>query len=266
MTLLERQGSAHTEAFFEALLDRDATGRTWLADLLSVAPRARERLGELVERPGTLEMALSMRGISGRRGCLEVRAPVPRSLLRWYIEHPDRLSWPADDDLRPQERILRRALICDQPPGSRERAQERAREALRERSPLTPGWWRFEQPTMLDCVLMTQSLVVVIEGGGRSALGPVTPWYPQRPWLFRVLEGARELAAGRAWGALVVGGEALTETEGGWPAAVLAQAAPHLEATEREELADGFLGSITWRQATAAIDRSAGGVGRRSGG
>lgn len=242
-----------TAAVVEKLLQRDATGRSWLPGLLAASPRGRERLGELVERPGTLQMALSMRGLSGRRGCLEMRAPPPPALLRWFIEHPERLSWPPSPQLTSEEAVLRRALIADQPPGSRPRAQERAREALVERSALACGWWRFEQTARLDCILMTEDLVLAIDGGGGAALTPVSEWYPQRPRLVRTLEGARGLADGRAWAALLTGEEKLPDASAGWLAERLPEAAPHLDAAGRADLLGGYLGALTWAEAVAAL-------------
>jgi len=40
------------------------------------------------------------------------------------------------------------------------RAQDRARDLLPRSSGLTPAWWRFEDMSTLDCVLITERMVI----------------------------------------------------------------------------------------------------------
>jgi hypothetical protein len=53
------------------------------------------------------------------------------------------------------------------------------------------AWWRFEGVTRLDCVLMTENLVVTIEGKRTEGLSSSTEWYPARTQIVRNLEAAR---------------------------------------------------------------------------
>lgn len=238
------------ETFVDALLTRDPSGRVWLPALLEATPRGRAVLGELVEQPGGLEIALAVHGVNGRRATFDYIVPPPRELLAWFIDHPSALVWPLDADLSAEAATLRRALMNDEPSGSRARAQDRARERLATAPPLLPDWWRFEDATRPDAVLATDRLVVLIEGAGPKPDLPPS-WYPPRSRLIRVGEAARQLAHGRRWATLVL--------DEGQPADgvvgdELELGAPHLSVAERDELRDSYLGALTFEEAAAATD------------
>lgn len=242
------------ESVLAPALERDPSGRQWLGGLLRAAPRGVERLGEeLLDWPGSLSMSLSVRGTSGRLAAFEYPVVAPRELTAWMIEHPDALRWPEQEEMSPETLRLRRALLQDDPPGSRPKAQERARELLRSRSVLSQEWWRFEEPTTLGALVMTDRLVLTILGDSSDPLAPTTPWYPPRSRLVRALEAARELSEGRAWASLLlsdspieVGVEVLGDE-------ALAQAAPHLGPDERRELGQAYLGNLTFAAAAAGM-------------
>lgn len=80
-----------------------------------------------------------------------------------------------------------------------------------ERSASTRGWWRFEGVSMIDWVLMTDRLVISVEGKSTELLSAATDWYPERSQLVRNLEAARQLAHGRSWGSLLISEEALPQ-------------------------------------------------------
>lgn len=245
--------TAGIEPFFESLFARDASGSGWLPRLLAATPYGRTRLGELVDAPGWLVTPLAVRGASGRLACFDYPANPPRELLRWFIDHPDRLRWVDDDAVSPEAVRLRRALVCDEPPGSQARAQDRARELLQTRSALAREWWRFEEAGRLDCVLITNRLVVTVTYDCDGILPPATPWYPVRTRLVRDLEAARQLAGERRWATLLlsagpVAGSGEDEVAGSLPGA-----APHLDADARRELEAAYLGAITWDAAAAAV-------------
>jgi hypothetical protein len=245
--------STRVRPFFEALFARDPSGGTWLPELLSAAPAGKPRLGELAGAPGWLVTPLAVRGANGRLACFGYPANPPRELLRWFIDHPDRLRWSDANSVSPDAVRLRRALVLDDPSGSRPRAQDRARELLVSRSALSREWWRFEEPTLLDCVLITARLVVTVTGRGQEGLGPSTPWYPQRTDLIRDLEAARQMASGRRWASLLISDRPLA---GGGEEAVtrsVAEGAPHLDAEQSAELAAAYLGNLTWDRACAAV-------------
>jgi hypothetical protein len=242
------------ESLLTPPLRRDPSGRQWLGLLLRAAPRGPERLGEdLVENPGSLSMSLSVRGISGRLAGFEYPLVAPRELTRWMIEHPDALSWPDGEEMSAETLRLRRALLNDEPPGSRSRAQKRARELLRSRSVLSHEWWRFEEPTTLPALLMTDRLVLTVLDDASDPLAPASSWYPPRPRLIRALDAARELAEGRAWGTLLLSHSPIELEARALDEETLAKAAPHLDSGQRRELGEAYLGNLTFEAAAAAI-------------
>ena len=155
--------------------------------------------------------------------------------------------------------------MCDDPPGARSRAQERARELLGARSALAREWWRFEAPATLDCVLITGRLVVTIVGKDNDGLSPTTPWYPQRTELVRALEAARQMATGRRYATLLLSDRPLAGGTDEVLADSLPQAAPHLGDEERAELRGGYLGNLTWANAGAAVELPVRGSERQDG-
>jgi hypothetical protein len=245
--------STRVRPFFEALFTRDASGGSWLSRLLAAAPYAGARLGELAESPGWLVTPLAVRGANGRLACFDYPATPPRELLRWFIDHPDRLHWADADSVSPDAVRLRRALVLDEPSGSQARAQDRARDLLATRSALSREWWRFEEPVVLDCVLITGRIVITVTGKRDQGLRPATPWYPLRTDLIRNLEAARQLAGGRRWGSLLISDRPVPEATDAALAGSLAQGAPHLDDEGRGELRQAYLGNLTWEAASAAV-------------
>ncbi len=241
------------QSFFTTLLRRDASVRTWLPQLLAATPNGSASLGELAERPGYLATLLAVETVSGLLGALEYPVAPPRELLEWFIDHPNRLTWPEREEMSSETLRLRRALLLDDPPGSQARAQQRARELLAAGPPLSPAWWRFEELARLDCVLITDRLVVTIAGKRTESLEPATEWYPERSELVRNLEGARLLAQDRRWASLVLSDEPLADATGEQLARGIAVAAPHLDPAGRDEVLSAYLGNLTWDRAAAAV-------------
>jgi hypothetical protein len=145
-----------------------------------------------------------------------------------------------------------RADIDDDPPGSRALAQRQARELVATRPPTAREWWRFEGTSMLDCVLLTDRLVVTMEGKRTEPLSAATDWYPKRSQLVRNLEAAKQLAGGRRWASLLLAETEIPEGSDAGLDAVLADSAPHLDAAQRSELRGAYLGNATWRQVCEA--------------
>ncbi len=245
--------STRVRPFFEALFAQDPSGGSWLPQLLGATPYAAGRLNGLVRAPGWLVTPLAVRGANGRLACFDYPANPPRELLRWLIDHPDRLHWTDADSVSADALRLRRALVLDDPPGSQERAQDRARELLTTRSALSREWWRLEEPAILDCVLITPRIVITVAGKRDEGLRPSTGWYPQRTDLIRDLEAARQMAAGRRWATLLLSDRPIADATDEALARSLPQGAPHLDDEQRTELREAYLGNLTWERASAAV-------------
>ena len=145
----------------ESLFARDPGGRSWLPGLLDACEGARAHLGEFVDDPGYLEVPLAVRAQTGMLACFSYPAAPTRQLLGWYIDHPEALTRSTEAESLPptsaETKLLRRALLDDDPPGSQARAQDRAHDLLRASTPRLPTWWRFEEPGRLDCLLATDA-------------------------------------------------------------------------------------------------------------
>jgi hypothetical protein len=241
------------ERFFDALLARDGAGGSWLGPLLRAAPNGPARFGDLAEHPGWLEAPFAVVTETGRRGAFEYPASPPRGLLAWFIDHPESLSRPEEVRASAETLRLRRALLDDDPPGVRARAQDRAHDLLRRSAPLSESWWRFEEAHTADCLLMTDRLVLLVQARDEGvAPPPATPWFPARTALVRDLEAARRFGDdGKAWGVLVLGVSDEAKDADAL-AREIAAGAPHLDAAQRQELAAGYLGALSWAQAAAA--------------
>ena len=171
------------------------------------------------------------------------------------IDHPDALTVPAQQPgVSDATRRLRAALISDEPPGARARAQDQAHKWIRSGSRFTAEWWRLETTGMLDAILITDRLVITVLDRGRGPLRPATPWYPQRSMLVRTLEAARQAAPDRAWATLLLSQEAQPDGDRDAFTASLAEGAPHLNPEDRDALARAYLGELTYTQARAVTD------------
>lgn len=253
----QQAGGARTEvvSLIAPLFARDPGGRSWLPRLLAASPGADARLGAIAGDPGWLEVPLAVETETGLLGAFSYPSAASRELLRWYIDHPAQLTRPdSDAGASPETRVLRRALLDDEPPGARSRAQDRARDLLRSSAPRAPTWWRFEEPGRLDCVLLTERLAISITAPDeRGGLAPATPWYPGRSELVRDLEAARRLAGGRVWAGLLISDAAPSPRLDADDPETIEAGTPHLDAAERADVAAAYLGRLTLEQARAAV-------------
>jgi hypothetical protein len=252
---------SRVHALFDALLARDGAGGSWLASLLQAAPLGAQQLGELAVAPGWLQAQLIVRTETGRRGAFEYPAAPTRQLLGWYLDHSDELTRPpeaAEASEASSETVRLRRALLDDAPEIRARALDRAHDLVRRGT--TPGsaWWSFEEARTADCVLMTDRLVVVVQGREDGApAGPATPWFPRRTALVRDLEAARRLAdGGKAYGLLVLSGAPVPDGDLDAVRAAVAAGAPQLDSGERAQLAAAWLGDLTWEGAAQATGLS----------
>lgn len=245
--------------FFIPLLERNPSGVDWLPVLLRATAAGERRFGELVDEPGSLDANLTLPALEGRRTCFQYPVAPPDGLVAWFIDHPEALRWPSGVELSPEARLLRRALLYDDPPGSRAKAQSRARDLMQVRSAFAHEWWRFEELHRPDLLLTTNRLVLSFVAA-EDALPAVTDWYPRRSVLHRALEAAERLArAGdenqpeRAWGTIVLCTAPLAQATTAALDESLPGGAPHRDEAGRAALAAGYLGALTWEDAAAAV-------------
>jgi hypothetical protein len=262
---LKNSSITRVRPFFCRLLDRDPTGESWLPALLDAAPGRNLLPLGVRAQPGPLDPTVrerrplpvpALNHVISLERCFEYAVPPPTAFLRWLLEHPDKLEWPGKRRGRPKiygpaAQALRADLHADGEP-RQSAAQEKglAELALQGGAGSRRKWWAFEGFTEVDCALVTDRLLLFIEGKRTEPLASSTDWYPQRNQLVRNLEAVRELAGDRNAAVLLV-----TETpaDGEMSEDVVAAGLPHLNATQRAEVVAGDLGQTTWEQLGKAI-------------
>ena len=242
---------------FRRLLEKDATGASWLSQILRLSNS--NGVSETTRcEPGTVlpeirekrRYADSVQGDIELERCLEFSVAPSRSFLRWLLENPARMTWPTSGRRRvtygATTQARREALIGLKGDSARKEAQAAALRALDGNGPEKSArrWWAFEGFTEVDCCLETDKLVLLIEGKRTESLSESTAWYSGRNQLHRNLEAARDLAAGREFGVFVIGEEEIPEATLGSSEVGL----PHLSTSERAELMSHYLGTLTWSQ------------------
>jgi hypothetical protein len=247
--------SARTQlqTLLDPLLGLYPGGRPWLPRLLAAAPHG-ERLGDAREEPGYLNMNLTVMALAGRP-CFQYPVAAPPALLTWFIDNPDQLTWPASVELSPEAALLRRALLLDEPRGSRARAQERAHNLMPVRSAFAREWWRFEETYEPDCVLMSDVLVLVLVAA-EDDVEPVSDWFPARSRIHQGLEAAYRLADEREHGVIVCSAKPIPAAADLLVRESLAAGTPHLDLIGRTELAEGYLGAVTFAELEALAHSS----------
>lgn len=229
--------------FFGHLLEQDPTGRSWLPKLLTLPIGGSARpdsssLGPLVEHAWWPE---------------ERALDPPPSLLSWLVRNLKCPSSMKADQIRSE----RRELI--------EKDAHRVAEALQllETEPAARDWYVMEGPSYPDAYLATGEAVAVVEGK-RTESGPTesTKWMPVRHQILRHLDAALGPAGPRAlWGFFMVEGAADGSVPQVWldtcastlDPEILRRSLPHRSPEEREVIAAGFLGVVTWQRACAEL-------------
>ena len=241
------------QPFFESLIARD-DGESWLGPSLKATPHGRSVFGDVLDAAGTLPATLTApRPKTGVRQCFEFGVAPPRALLVWLIRNPDELVWPKGQTYSEEATRKRQCLVLNKPAGTRAEVQAVAMRLAETRPTTAREWWRFEGTSMIDCVLMTERLALMIEGKRKELISAATDWYPKRSQLVRNLEAAKQLAAGRVWGSLLMSETPIAAGSDAGLDAVMDDSAPHLTPDERRELYAHYLGNVTWQRARDAV-------------
>jgi hypothetical protein len=167
--------------FFQALIDRDKSGKTWLSSILKLLPNRCSFTPELLLEPGEITKSQFGKG----EFCLNP----PLGFLKWMVQHPDELNWPRYEikdkhilDMR--ERLMLRGSY-EGIPQVREEAVESAKAEI-DCAIGAPGiggcgwlrrWWVLEGQTHVDCYIQTTRLRLFAEGKRTEKLSRSTSWY-----------------------------------------------------------------------------------------
>jgi hypothetical protein len=247
-----KYNSSHSRVVpvFDALMDEDTSGRAWLHSLLRLGSCFTNQVPS--DSVGTLS-----RDHPRWWGKNERRLDPPLTLLQWLVAN---LSAPKSDDLwgSAATREKRERLV--------ERDPATIAEALRLlRGPrATHVWYVLEGQSQPDACLQTETLLVVIEGKRteRTATS-MTTWMPRRSQMLRHMDAASEIRGDRrVVGLMIVEGQSgayamvpseywLKEAKDQVLERTLADSLPHRSADERIQIADGFVGVVTWQRVCA---------------
>jgi hypothetical protein len=126
--------------------------------------------------------------------------------------------------------------------------------------PRTRVWYVLEGQSQPDACIETEDLLIVIEGKRTERETTTkTTWMPRRSQMLRLMDTAWEVRGNkRVLGLMIVEGcpeedpyspidHWLKETQDQFCEAALSHSLPHRSATERAEIAAGFLGVATWQ-------------------
>jgi hypothetical protein len=150
------------------------------------------------------------RFVANRLGkVFERKVAPPDAPLSWLLEHPadfcaKRPKAPTYGCSSPRAQEWRRGFF-DGTAGQHSAALEEARASL------TRVWsagsfrkeWEFEGFTSVDCCLITDKVVILVEGKRTEKVSGNVLWYPQRNQLWRNVEAAQRPAEGRDFGVIV---------------------------------------------------------------
>jgi hypothetical protein len=236
-----------------ALLDAWPDGDPWLRKIWEMASLTRP--GVAMPPPGDvgrLRPEDTPADAPSRQGKVYERTVAPPlAFLQWLLQNPDRLQVRdgVSFGAKSPDTIAWRRKLLSGDPKQVEEAQAEARRQLSKRLGVhgRGKWWAFEGFTNVDCCLVTDRCVVFIEGKRTDVLSDSTLWYVGRSQLWRNVEAARELAAGKEFGVVL----AVEEGDQGQTAVELADRTlsdsyPHLSPADQQNLNRHFLGFVTW--------------------
>lgn len=229
---------------FKALMDAAPTGNRWLRPILSLGSRSEGRLGDLAYFLAPQDQR--------QWGKNERRLLPPLSLLKWLVEN---ISPPLHESLwgAPATRAKRERLVNRDPA-----ARDEALQLLN--GPYRKAWYTLEGKSQPDAFFEGEDFIIVIEGKRTERKSTTTTtWMPERNQMLRHMDAAWEIAQGRkVFGLMIVEGEEpaelypskhwLSESDKVVMKETLTTSLPHRTETERDQIAEGYLGVTTWQR------------------
>lgn len=253
----KNSSATRVQPVFHELLDRHwqgASSARWLSTLWSLAAGAPEACAAPEDFGQLSEVDAPRERIRREGRVFERRVAPPDRLLEWLLRNPEAMTGPARRSATfgcstESAAEWRRRLFGNAADG---RAQAQAEGLAQLRSVGATGsrheWWAFEGFTALDCCLITDRVVLVVEGKRTEPVSTKVLWYPSRNQLWRNVEAAQRLAGDRAFGVIVgVEEEDTGLRELASAMSSLDSSCPHLEPAERRSLARHLLGFVTWK-------------------
>jgi hypothetical protein len=247
----ERNSSlTRVQPVFEELLALDPTGQRWLPRLCEMAATARPN----AQRPssyGTLVPAETPAKGARKGKVFERIVAPPTAFLRWLLEHPEQMQVndPQTFGAKGEDaQRWRRKLFSSEPALRNEAITEGLRQFGKAGAKGSRRkWWAFEGFSHIDCCLITDDLVLFVEGKRTEAVSPSTLWFKQRSQVWRNVEAAREFSGEKQFAVMLAvegdgeGRAALRDAD-----SMLAGSYPHIP-DEAADLSRHLIGFVTWR-------------------
>lgn len=234
---------------FNHLLELDRTGVAWLDRLIRIGSRI-----DLTTVPVELGQVTNSLPSWGKGN--EEPLPAPNELHEWLVGNIT-LEAVIENPVSEESQEKREALAAGDP--------EVLSEALYCLSRVPAGkvlrakWYIFEGPSKPDAFIVTDNVILVIEGKRKDSLATRTKWMEYRPQLIRHMDGAMAIAGGRTvLSLLLVEGKSddpmtvpvkwTRELEKHFQPDMLALSLPHRSDEERQLIVNGVLGIATWQR------------------
>ncbi|HXG90310.1 MAG TPA: hypothetical protein VNJ02_18440 [Vicinamibacterales bacterium] len=264
-----RLPNSHLQQVINELLDRSPDGQRWLGQLWDLARVTRPESLATPRDIGRLEAAETPRDRAARVGRVFDRSVAPPlAFLRWLLANPDRMQVrdPMNFGAKSDSSREWRSKLFSQDPILMDEATQEAERQLAKRAAQRgrQKWWLFEGFARVDCCLVTDRCVIVIDAKPAEAGSPSSVWYEGRTQLWRHVEAAKDVAGDKQFAVIVV---VETEQEGVAALATagdtLAASYPHLDVDQQNELSRHLLGFVTLPQLAAQFGLTVDEAGNR---
>lgn len=242
----KNSSATRVQPVLNELLDRAPA--QWIERLCAMAAKTRPGVQVPTNIGSPIPSEVPTERSTRERKVFERVVPPPTAFLRWLLLNPERMEIPNQSfGTRSEDAMKWRKKLF-----STEERAEAIAEGIRQLERVGAKgsrrtWWAFEGFTHVDCCLMTENLVLFVEGKRTETVSPATRWFKQRSQLWRNVETADEFAAGKPSAVILA-----VETDGDGQKALreadrsVEKSYPHLPPQRREELSRHLLGFVTW--------------------
>jgi len=251
-TRLKNSSDTRVRPFFQNLLNRDASGLSWLPKIIILAPQNKDLASKLSMMNCRILDQLVEGSKNDRPKCFEHSVSPSIAFLHWLIEHPERLRVPKNYGTKDEKnRENRKCLKGEYGVQRQQGIMKDAINLLNEKGAQGSGkqWWAFEGFTRVDCLLETDDFILGIEGKRNDTVSSIIAWFPQRNQIIRNLEAIKEKAGSKSYVVILMnkdGKDPIKDND-------FTNSLPHYSEQEIAEIKTHYLGAVSWQQACDAV-------------
>lgn len=249
--------------FFRYLFDLDASGLSWLPQLIVSAQSKHINASNLANLSCKINSQCQVKrnykdkilGNIELEHCFEYSVPPSYVFLHWLIEHPGKLTWPKHGQKERKyclsTQLNRENLFGKQGRRKQSEAKQNATNLLDLKGVQGSKrkWWAFEGFTEVDCLLKTEDFLLGIEGKRMEKVSSATDWYPRRNQIIRNLEVIKEIAGNKDYAILLMCEDGIDPISD----ADFTSGLTHYTSQAIAEIRTHYLGAVSWRQACDAV-------------